>query len=43
MYFNRDQDTMEKGWNKQEKGKDCSKLGEKGLHQQLVEGRKIRR
>ncbi|XP_024619700.1 endothelin-1 [Neophocaena asiaeorientalis asiaeorientalis] len=39
----RDQDTMEKGWNKQEKGKDCSKLGEKGLHQQLVEGRKIRR
>ncbi|XP_004273611.1 endothelin-1 [Orcinus orca] len=39
----RDQDTMEKGWNKQKKGKDCSKLGEKCLHQQLVEGRKIRR
>ncbi|XP_004432174.1 PREDICTED: endothelin-1 [Ceratotherium simum simum] len=39
----RNQDTMEKGWNNQKKGKDCSTLGEKCSHQQLAEGRKIRR
>ncbi|XP_037375111.1 endothelin-1 [Talpa occidentalis] len=39
----RGQDTMEKGWSSQRKGKDCSKLGEKCIHQKLVEGRKIRR
>ncbi|XP_004694818.1 PREDICTED: endothelin-1 [Condylura cristata] len=39
----RDQDTMEKGWNSQRRGEDCSKLGENCIHQQLVEGRKIRR
>ncbi|XP_007539317.1 endothelin-1 [Erinaceus europaeus] len=37
------QDTMEKDWNNQKKGKDCSKLGDKCIYQQLVEGRKIRR
>ncbi|XP_007949983.1 endothelin-1 [Orycteropus afer afer] len=37
------QDTMEKGWNNPKKEKDCSKLGEKCIHQQLVEGRKLRR
>ncbi|XP_070313141.1 endothelin-1 isoform X2 [Odocoileus virginianus] len=39
----RDQDSMEKAWNNQKRGKDCSKLGEKCLHQQLVAGRKTRR
>ncbi|XP_014314819.1 endothelin-1 [Myotis lucifugus] len=39
----RDQDTMEKGWANRKKGKDCSKLGKKCIHQQLVEGRKMRR
>ncbi|KAM5267117.1 endothelin-1 [Hipposideros larvatus] len=39
----RDQDTMEKGWNDHKKQKDCSKLGKKCIHQQLVERRKIRR
>ncbi|XP_024421388.1 endothelin-1 [Desmodus rotundus] len=39
----RDQDTMEKDWNNHKKEKDCSKLGKKCIHQQLVEGRKIRR
>lgn len=39
----RDQDTLEKGWNNQRKGKDCFRPGEKCIRQQLVEGRKIRR
>ncbi|XP_003788417.1 endothelin-1 [Otolemur garnettii] len=39
----RAQDTVKKGWNKSKKGKDCSKLGKKCIHQQLVEGRKMRR
>lgn len=39
----RDQDTMEKRWDNQKKGTDCSKLGEKCIHRQLVMGRKIRR
>ncbi|XP_004628416.1 endothelin-1 [Octodon degus] len=39
----RSQDTMEKGWDKHKKGKNCSKLGKKCISQQLVEGRKIRR
>lgn len=34
---------MEKGWDDQKKGKDCSELGEKCTHHQLVAGRKIRR
>ncbi|EPY82900.1 endothelin-1 precursor [Camelus ferus] len=38
-----DQDTMEKGWNNQKKGRDCSQPGEKCIQQQLVAGRKIRR
>ncbi|XP_049621246.1 endothelin-1 [Suncus etruscus] len=37
------QDTTEKNWTNQKKGKDCSKLGEKCIHQQRVEGRKTRR
>ncbi|XP_077000199.1 endothelin-1 isoform X1 [Tamandua tetradactyla] len=37
------QDTTEKGWNNNKKGKDCSRLGEKCIHRQLVEGRKMRR
>lgn len=41
--INRDQDSMEKGWNDHKKGKDCSELGEKCIHQQLVAGRKTRR
>ena len=43
LYFDRDQDSMEKAWNNQKREKDCSKLGEKCLHQQLVAGRKTRR
>ncbi|KAM9667062.1 endothelin-1 [Trichechus inunguis] len=39
----RAQDTMEKDWNKHKKGKDCSMFGEKCIHQQLVEKRKLRR
>jgi endothelin-1 len=37
------QDTMEKDWNNQKKGKDCSKLGKKCIHEQLIEERKMRR
>ncbi|XP_004454346.1 endothelin-1 [Dasypus novemcinctus] len=44
------QDTVEKGWNNHKKGKDSSKLGdnhkkgkESSKHQELVEGRKMRR
>ncbi|KAM5298798.1 endothelin-1 [Ctenodactylus gundi] len=39
----RSQDTMEKAWTKQNKGKDCSKLGKKCVHQTLAEGKKRRR
>lgn len=39
----REQDSVEKGWSNQKKGKDSSKLGEKRIQQQLVAGRKIRR
>ncbi|XP_002915962.1 endothelin-1 [Ailuropoda melanoleuca] len=39
----RDQDSMEKGRNDPKKGKDCSELGEKCIHQQLVAERKMRR
>lgn len=41
--INRDQDSMEKGRNDPKKGKDCSELGEKCIHQQLVAERKMRR
>ncbi|XP_032103594.1 endothelin-1 isoform X1 [Sapajus apella] len=36
-------DSMEIAWNTHKKGKDCSKLGKKCVHQQLVRGRRIRR
>ncbi|KAJ1068372.1 hypothetical protein K5549_004070 [Capra hircus] len=39
----KDQDSMEKAWNNRKRGKDCPKLGEKCLQQQLVAGRKTRR
>nr|QKV49754.1 endothelin-1 [Blarina brevicauda] len=39
----RDQDTMEKVWNKQKKGKDCFRLGKMCIHRQQEEERKTRR
>ncbi|XP_006864149.1 PREDICTED: endothelin-1 [Chrysochloris asiatica] len=39
----RAQDTMEKVWNNPKKEIDCSQFGEKCIHQQQVEGRKLRR
>ncbi|KAI4552659.1 hypothetical protein MJG53_017625 [Ovis ammon polii x Ovis aries] len=39
----KDQDSMEKAWDNRKRGKDCPKLGEKCLQQQLVVGRKTRR
>nr|XP_004668009.1 endothelin-1 [Jaculus jaculus] len=36
------QDTTQKGWNNNKKGKDCSKLGKRCVYQQLVDGRKRR-
>ncbi|XP_029800039.1 endothelin-1 [Suricata suricatta] len=39
----RDQDSLEKGWDDQKKGKDCSEFGEKCIRQKLMAGRKIRR
>ncbi|XP_042534473.1 endothelin-1 [Dipodomys spectabilis] len=37
------QDSTQKDWSNHKKGKGCSKLGKKCIHQQLVEGRKMRR